>query len=310
MAPWNCALKTANLTYITSVPGTPENPTAGTTLWERGQPTPPWAYEYQYPVDCLKACWVIPSWNTGYAGGVPIFPVVTGLAAGIFSGPPIRFKVQTDEFFPVTAAAVAAGGTGYAVGDEITLAGTPAGDAPIGAPAKLVVLTAPAGVVATVSVVNQVLGHATPQGGSYFERQTNPVGQSSTTGSGTGATFNLTYGAKAAQRVILTDQEYATLVYCRQITDPNLMDNLFQSAWVSVLGAALAQALTGDKALANGLIQQANKLIIEARTADGNEGLTVNDVTPDWIRIRGYPGADSMFGPFGSYDWGGLWPVF
>ena len=49
MAPWDCALKTANLTYITSLPGTPENTSAATNLWQPGQPRPPFAYEYQYP---------------------------------------------------------------------------------------------------------------------------------------------------------------------------------------------------------------------------------------------------------------------
>src|ERR1700749_3992930 len=78
MAPWNCAFNTASLVYITSVPGTPENTSAATTLWQKGQPAPPWAYEYQYPVDCLRACWVTPQTATGLAGGVPITTAVTG----------------------------------------------------------------------------------------------------------------------------------------------------------------------------------------------------------------------------------------
>src|SRR5271165_2983206 len=61
MAPWNMAMKTVNLVYITSMPGTPENTSAATTLWQPGQPAPPWCYEYQYPVDCLRACWIIPA---------------------------------------------------------------------------------------------------------------------------------------------------------------------------------------------------------------------------------------------------------
>ena len=44
-----------------------------------------------------------------------------GFGVGIPAGPPVRFTVQTDTFRPVTAAAVVAGGTGYAVGDIITL---------------------------------------------------------------------------------------------------------------------------------------------------------------------------------------------
>lgn len=309
VAPWDCAMKTANLTYITSVPGTPENTSPATTLWQPGQPRPPWAYEYQYPVDCLKACWIIPATQSGFAGGVPITTAVTGGAPTLWNGTPIRFKVATDTFREVLSAAVVSGGTGYAVGDRITLAETVAGDPPIGAPAQLFVLTAPAGVVATVSVVNQVLGSDSPLGGSYFETQTNPVGQSSTTGSGTGATFNLTFGGQGDQRVILTNQEFATLVYVKQVTDPNVWDPLFQDAFVESLAATVCYALTGDKALANLRVASANRIIEEARKADGNEGLTINDYTPDWIRGRGISYADGLVsGPYSGFDWGGLLP--
>lgn len=308
MAPWDCALNTENLVYISSVPGTPENTSPATDLWEKGQPTPPWVYEYQYPVDCLKACWIIPAAQTG-VGGVSIFNAVTGSAPSTWLWPPIKFKVQIDQFVPVTAAVVAVGGTGHAVGDIITLAETEEGDPPIGAPAQLTVLTLTGSAVATVSVVNQIAGSATPQGGSYFERQTNPVAQGSTTGSGTGATFNLSYGAKSSQRVILTNQQDATLVYVKQITDPNLMDPLFIEAWVYTVAAGLAISLTGNKDVANIAIQMANRKIEEARKADGNEGTTVNDVVPDWIRTRGLV-IDPVYGGPGGYDWGGLWPLY
>lgn len=306
MAPWDCAMNTTNLAYITSVPGTPENTSAATTLWQKGQPPPPWAYEYQYPVDCLRACWVIPATATGYTG-VPITNVVTGGAPSFWQGPPVRFKIQIDQFYPVTAAAVAVGGTGYVVGDLITLAGTVQGSAPIGAPVVLQVLTAPAGVVGTVSVVNQIAGSATPQGGSYFAAQTNPVEQGSTTGIGTGATFNLTFGAQSSQRVILTNQEFATLSYVKQITDPNLMDPLFIDAWVQVLAGYLVIALSGDKALANMSLSRANSMVMEARKADGNEGLTVNDITPDFIRVRGVTYTEDYSGPYSQFDWGPTW---
>jgi hypothetical protein len=75
-----------------------------------------------------------------------------------------------------SAAAVAAGGTGYNVGDTITLPGG----------CVLTVLTKTGSAVATVSVT-------TP--GSYTQSTipTNPVAQSATSGGGTGATFNLTF---------------------------------------------------------------------------------------------------------------------
>lgn len=311
MAPWDCALRTANLTYISSVPGTPENQSAATQLWTPGQPPPPWAYEYQYPVDCLRAVSIIPANQTGFSGSVPITTAITGGASAWWQGPPVKFKVQTDLFYPVTAAAVANGGSGYVVGEVITLASGPTTSPPIGAPVQLQVLTAPAGVVGTVAVVNDVIGESTPQGGSYFAVQANPVAQGSTTGSGTGATFNLTFGAQAPQRVILTNQEFATLNYVAQVTDPNVMDSLFQTAWIKLVGAAMQMALRSDKTLANQLIEEANKAIQLARSIDGNEGLTVNDVTPDWIRARGVSWSDGyMSGPFSGYDWGGVWPTY
>ena len=143
-----------------------------------------------------------------------------------------------------------------------------------------------------------------PQGGSYFALQTNPVAQGTTTGVGIGATFNLTFGPQGDQRVILTNQEFATLAYIKQVTDPNVMDPLFIEAWTTILGARLAFALTGDKALANMKIAEANQYIMEARKADGNEGLTVIDITPDWMRARGIWYSDYEFSPNTTYDWG------
>jgi hypothetical protein len=308
LAPWDCGIRTANLTYITSSPGTPENTSAATTLWQPGQPPPPWAYEYQYPVDCLRACWIIPATQTGFAGGVPITTAVTGGASAFWQGQPVTYKVQTDKFCPVTAAAVVSGGAGYSVGDTITLATVPNTQPPIGAPAQLTVTGVSGGAVTSVDVVNVIAGSATPQGGSYFNVQPNPVAQGSTDGNGSGATFNLTQGQPSPQRIILTNQEFATLAYVQQVTDPNVFDPLFQTALFNALGAAVCQALTGDKTLVKNLVQMVNQKVEIARSIDGNEGLTVNDVTPDWIRIRGINWTDGYIsGPYTSYDWGNYW---
>lgn len=310
MAPWNFASAYVSMTYITSTPGTPENLSAGTSLWQPGIPPPPWSYEYQFPVDCIRPLWIVPQFQTGFNAGVPITTAITGGSASFWQGPPVKFKVSTDQFVPVVSATVAAGGSGYAAGDVITLAPGNPNFAPIGAPAKLTVVTVAGGAVSTVSVVNQIAGSSTPLGGSYFAQQTNPVAQGSTTGSGTGATFNLTYGSKSSQRVILTNQEFALLNYIKQVTDPNVMDPLFQDAWVTILGARLVMALVGDKELANIKVQEANRYIIEARKADGNEALTVNDITPDFIRVRGISYSDYSYTPNIDFNWGNLWTPF
>lgn len=343
MAPWDCVQKWAQLTYITTTPGNPENPTAGSPLWQPGSaPPPPWNYEYQYPVDCMRARKIIPQYTT-QAGGVPIFPTgtVTGAGQVGWTGPALKFKVATDTFFGVTGASVASGGSGYSVGDQIVLAQptytfsqntAPVGQPPSytvvtadsGAPAILEVTSVSGGAITGVSVVNQVEGETgeggSPISGSYYSVPANPVAQGSSISgtnpgqqSGTGATFNLTFQSDPTpQRVVLCNQSQAILQYNTQITDPNIMDKLFRDAWVHILGARLAFQLSGDKALANLLIQLSNNVINEARKADGNEGIEVNDVTPDFIRTRGGYGVGPNFeySPNLSFDWGAFWSPY
>lgn len=334
MAPWACAFNTVQLQYITSVYGTPENPLAQATatingqqvsIWAKGQPAPPWAYEYQYPVDCLRACWVTPQTATGFASGIPITTAVTGGAPSFWQGPPVKFSIGVDQFYNVPTAAPSAAGTGYAVGDLITLAlqptvnpvtnilGTFQAFAPQGAAPILQVTSIGAGgAITAVSVVPITPTEDTPFTGSlYYQFGTSPVSQGSTTGAGTGATFTLTYNNPADQRVILTNQEFAILNYVRFVQDPNVWDDAFQEAFVLLLGAAGAKQFTGDKALANLMIQQANAMITEARGDDANEGLKVNDVTPDWLRIRGINFTEDYSGPYNTgFDWGALWPGY
>lgn len=325
MAPWDCVTKWAPMTYISTLPGNPENPTSGAPLWQLGMPAIPWSYEYQYPVDCLRARMIIPQFTT-QAGGVPIYPAGTVTGAGSYgwTGPALRFRVSTDQFYGVTFASAATPGIGYAVGDIITLAqptytftqnSAPVGQPPnsttytvtAGAPAQLqVVATGSSGSVITVAVINQIQGEASPIGGSYFGIPANPVAQGSTTGSGSGATFNLTFGPQGQQRVILCNQTQAILCYNTQVTDPNVMDPLFQDAWVHALAARLVMQLSGDKALANQMVASTNSMIMEARKVDGNESITINDVTPDFIRTRGGYGVGPNFeySPNLDFDWG------
>lgn len=110
------------------------------------------------------------------------------------------------------------------------------------------------------------------------------------------------------RRVILTNQQQAILCYLKRVTNPDIMDDMFVQAWVAYMAARLAIALTGSKELANDKVKEANGFIALARQADGNEGLTINDVTPDWIRIRGtnFNSGVNYWGPNAQFDWGGL----
>lgn len=343
MAPWDCTKKWANLTYITSVPTTPENNSGNPPFWQPGTPAPPWAYEYQYPVDCMRARYIVPQY-TAQAGGVPIFPPGTATGANQvgWTGPALKFAVATDSFYNVNAATVAAGGSNYKVNDLITLAQptftftqnlTPPGlvtpqsfTMSVGAPALLKVATLTGSAIATVTVVNQIFNeNQSPAGGttadlsgSYYQPQTNPVAQGFATGPngetalGTGATFNLTFTtAPAPQRVVLCNQEDAILCYNCEVSDPNAMDPLFVNAWTHILAARVCFQLTGNVALSNELIRITNDTIMEARKADGNEGITVNDVTPDFLRVRGnWGGPNWEYSPNMSFDWGSFYSPY
>jgi len=223
MAPWNSGKNFNTLTVISAAPGTPENPGPGTNIWQKGQPPPPWSYQYAYPPDCVRPAFIVPQFNTGFSPGVPITTAVTGGAPAFWMGPPVKFAVGVDQ----------------------VINGVPA----VGGPDV---------------------------------------------------------------KVIWTNQEFAILAYIKDLSDPGVMDDQLQEAWAQYLASRLAISLTGDKALANMRIKDANETIQIARTSDANEGLTINDVTPDWIRTRGVDFAwDWAWSPqWGTMDWGGLLPSY
>ena len=104
--------------------------------------------------------------------------------------------------------------------------------------------------------------------------------------------------------VILTNQPQATFVYTSRVTNPNLFDGQFVEAFRYLLGARVCVALTGDKMMAAAAWKMADTLCRSAAASNGNEGLTVIDAQPDWIRVRGvasdwgYPdGGGFSYGP-------------
>ena len=285
-ANWNFCLRSGLLQLWKALPGTPENQTPATQSgWSPAYPAPPWSYSYIYPPDCLRARSLI-----GQPQQVPIAPPIFSGSTG--TNPPIsqrlpmaRFEVASDFFdqsgieiiwtLGATAVAIVSQGTGYLGGDLITIAG---GD--VGSPTVL--------QVQLTNLVGQVLAVGIVAPGTNVTPPPNPVAQGSSTGSGTGFTANLTYAQNAPpQQVILTQQEFPLLNYTFAAPPESIWDAMFEDTMVSALAARLAQVLTGDKALARDKITIANANIQNARGVDGNEGLTINDHIPDWIRVRG-----------------------
>lgn len=112
--------------------------------------------------------------------------------------------------------------------------------------------------------------------------------------------------------VILTNQSQAQAVYTVNQPNPATWDSLFQAAMVASLGAFLVPALSLSMPLMQLSIKTAEAAIAQARVADGNEGVTVMDHDPDWMRARA--GAQGFgLGPYGFTNYGGYcynmtWP--
>ena len=112
------------------------------------------------------------------------------------------------------------------------------------------------------------------------------------------------YDANGNQiKVILTNQPQATFVYTGLVTNTELYDDQFVEALSVMLGARVCFQLTGDRQLAKDLMAQGEAMCLAASASNGNEGLTVIDSLPDWIRVRGYA-ADYAYPDGGEYTYG------
>lgn len=99
------------------------------------------------------------------------------------TGVPITVLATVGSPFRLVGAAVDGGGTGYSVGDQLSLDG-----GTVGAEGSAVVqvATETAGVITGLSGVH---------GGGYFVKPTNPVSTTPLTGTGSGATITVTWNA-------------------------------------------------------------------------------------------------------------------
>jgi hypothetical protein len=107
-------------------------------------------------------------------------------------------------------------------------------------------------------------------------------------------------------KVILTNIEYALIVYTAFVDNPNLWDDEFSEAFVFMLASHLVGALIGDKQLDTALYKKASDMATVARAVDGNEQPVSPNHTPDWIRARGGLYTRPDIGPEPWDVWGGL----
>ncbi|MGA3113503.1 MAG: hypothetical protein ABSF90_03615 [Syntrophobacteraceae bacterium] len=102
-------------------------------------------------------------------------------------------------------------------------------------------------------------------------------------------------------KVILTNIEYALIVYTALVDDPNLWDDEFTEAYIFMLASHLVGALVGDKQLDKALYEKAAQAAITARAVDGNEQPLSPSHTPDWIKARtGWPVTGEGVYPMGD----------
>lgn len=110
-------------------------------------------------------------------------------------------------------------------------------------------------------------------------------------------------------RVILTDLEFADLVYTADYTNnPDLWDPSFLMAAPAFLGAWLVNPVNRNANIFKEAVAMASSIVTTARISDGNEGLESVDHLPDWMRVR--EGFGLGFGPPGVgqcfYGWSAL----
>lgn len=108
-------------------------------------------------------------------------------------------------------------------------------------------------------------------------------------------------------KVILTDLEFAQLVYTARILNPDLWDSQFLLAASAFLGSWLINPTSGDGEMLKSMIAVTSSIVTQARVSDGNEGQSSTDHIPDFMAVRGVTGA--WYGAaesLASYGWQSL----
>lgn len=187
-----------------------------------------------------------PSYRNPFAVGSGVTSVLIGAQGSYTTAPTVSFAAPGgsgvtatgDPVMTALTAAVAAGGAGYAVGDTITVATN----------TVLLVGGVAAGAITSIAVQAGGLDTGT--------LPSNPVPQVSTSGSGTGATFNLTWGVFSVA-MTNTGSGYTSV-----------------PAVTFSAGAALGTAVLGPSALGNPSVPAFfQQRLVLAATAQAPQGL-------------------------------------
>jgi hypothetical protein len=127
--------------------------------------------------------------------------------------------------------------------------------------------------------------------------------------------FEVAYSKDAQSNplaVILTNQSQAQVVYTINQPNPVTWDSLFQAAMVASLAAYLVPALSLNLPLMDRSVKAAEALIAQARSRDGNEGVTSQNRQADWINARRSGGGVGWNerNALTMYGYGGMiWPT-
>lgn len=116
--------------------------------------------------------------------------------------------------------------------------------------------------------------------------------------------FVVAYSTDASNnptQVILCNQTQAQVVYTVAQPNPVIWDSMFRQGFVSSLSAFLVPALSLNLALMQASIKVADSIIMQARIRDGDEGITVVDHIPDWMRARNSGGAVNGYGGYAPW---------
>jgi hypothetical protein len=128
------------------------------------------------------------------------------------------------------------------------------------------------------------------------------------------ATSDVQGVSPAGRTVILTNVQFAWLIYTQLVLYPSQWDPLFRAALVSYLASEIALPLSADKKM--GMAMRRDNIAItkikleQARIRDGNEGTYSSNLSVDWMRARWTGGAGGWGnnwgdGGGGQVPWGG-----